>query len=202
MLRYSFHSLPKVVLTFLLLGPSLWPLSTIVVGIFRQDIALGFPDPVALLLGIPLSAVWGAMLWWWASFQGNTWSFTWLPTVVAAFVYWIIMQTACDRVRLAYKTRARWLALNSLLCSLVSVLVFFLIVTSSSFFGADFGALPIKLKNQISPTSWAALTSFVVVVGITGAILGILLGALARTLPIASAEGMAFEAPTSTHPRL
>jgi hypothetical protein len=188
MQRYLFPSLAKVVLTFVLLGPFLWPIGALVVAYLQFEVAPGIPNSLAVLLGVPLVSLFGAVMWWWASFKSNMWLATWVPTILAALIYWLVMSSLSKHTYLAYKRKRHWLAANALVCALVSAATFFSVVSVGVLLGAEVQALPAKLQSAAAPHSWAALACWAAVVGFVGAVLGVAIGAFCVQAPNPSIE--------------
>jgi hypothetical protein len=188
MQRYLFPSLAKVLLTFVLLGPFLWPIGVLLVGSLQLHLAPSVPNPPAALLGVPLISLLGAVMWWWASFKSNMWLGTWAPTVLAAITYWSVMSDISYRTPWVCKSKIRWLATNALVCALVSAATFSAVVSLGMLLGAEVEALPAKLQLAMAPQSWATLACWATVVGFVGAVLGAVIGALCAQAPNPSIE--------------
>ena len=112
--HYTFPSLERVVLTFFLVGPSLWPFAVVFVSLLRLDFTPSIPDPFAVIFGISTAALVGAVSWWWATSFSNMWLGTWIPTLFAALLYWFAMASNSKRAYLVFKTRRSWILTNVL----------------------------------------------------------------------------------------
>lgn len=151
--------------------------------ILQFEVAPGIPDLLTVFLGIPLASLFGAVMWWWASFTSNMWLVTLLPTILAAIIYWLVMSSLSERTHLAYNRKRHWLATNSLVCALVSAATFFVVVIVGLLLGAEVQALPAKLQRATDPQWWAALATWAAVVGFVGAVLGAAIGAFCAQAP-------------------
>lgn len=178
--HYTFPSLGRVVLTFFLVGPSLWPFAVLFVSLLRLDFAPSIPDPFAVIFGVPTAALFGAVSWWWATSYSNMWLGTWIPTLLAALLYWLAMASNSKREYLVFRTRRSWILTNVLVSALISGLVFFAVVGLAVFFNAEIQAFQGNLQGSTSPKSWTAFATWVAVVSVIGAALGVTVSFFSR----------------------
>jgi hypothetical protein len=184
MQRFSLSSIPTVVLIFLLLGPLLWPLSLLVVGsVWYGELSFVSTGLVALVFSVPSASFLGGILWWWAAFHGNLWLGTWIPTIISALVYSLVISTVCEKPNVTFKSRLQWIAFNGLVCAVISAIVFLVMVGVSWLVETDMDVMSrfSKLfRRQVLSHAWIAVALWVMVVALTGAILGMVVAVLAR----------------------
>lgn len=153
----------QLLLVFLILAPACWSLSLYVMsyaGLIKESFfkqgGFGF---------FFLYVAW----WYFGLLMTWAWFFTWIPTVVAALVSERALHFICGRYRALFGTRLALVCVFGVVCGLIYAAVF---------------AISIALvAHQQVPTQIGPLSQIVLSVGITGAILGVIVGAWPRLTP-------------------
>ena len=166
MVRYTFFSPITVLLGFVVLGPFIWFIGFLIVDF---DLLARGGDPLTLFLGALWFSLLGGVGWWGLALNVGFWLATWVPTVLAALLYWAVMTWICQRKEVAFRSKLHWVILNSVICAVISAAVFFLVAVVPT--------LPPNIKGVTSFASWVA------VVGVVGALLGLFFGVLAKPTP-------------------
>lgn len=172
--RYTFPSIYRVTFIFLLVGPFLWPVVSLVLGHYFPVAAVaGRPTPFlsefwsapfSNALSLIFASVSGGLLWYGVSWFPNWWWGTWIPTLSAATAYWFIMSGLCKHPRLIPRLRLPWTVLNLVVCSLVSAAIFKICM------GVDASLQNISRVVNETSQHWD------LVVAVVGGILGLISG--------------------------
>ncbi len=109
------------------------------------DLVVKSRDPITLFLGTLWFSLIGAVGWWGLALNVGFWLITWVPTVLAALLYWLVMASICQRQQVAFHSRLQWAILNSVICAAISAAVFFVV-----------GVLPTKPPKIGVDASWAS----------------------------------------------
>jgi len=170
-MRYGFFSPITVVGAFVLLGPFLWFFAFLLVNF---GLATKGGEGTTLLVGAFLFSAIGAVSWWTLALspgESGFWLITWIPTVLAAVIYWLLMSLICQWHRITFRSRLPWVLLNFIVCAATSAAVFILV-----------GVLPMKTL-EFHAAEPMAISNWVAVVAITGGLLGLLFAILAKPKP-------------------
>lgn len=159
----------QLLMLFLVLAPAVWPFS-----LYAMSCA-GLLAKTSSFQPSLFGVVFYFIAWWFFGLlMVWAWFFTWIPTVVAALVFERALHYICSRPRAPFGTR--WALI--VVCSLVGGLIY----------AAVFAISIAAVAHQQVTTQIGALSQMVLSVGITGAILGVIVGAWPRLTPSRSAE--------------
>lgn len=119
------------VLFFLTAGPLLLPVVMILAGVMLEAIEKGLSiSLLQALLALPFTVVAGAWFWW-RGVLDESWVLTIGPTAMAGLSLWAVQRAICRRYPALLRTRMRrvvvLMSLGSLLSTLVFVMVLFLV---------------------------------------------------------------------------
>jgi hypothetical protein len=154
----------QLLLLFLGLAPAIWPFS-----LYAMKCAGLLPEGSSFK-----PSVFGVFFYffaWWFFGLLMTWAWflTWIPTVVAALLSERALHFICARLRAPFATRLALVGVCSVVCGLIFATVF-----------AISSAL---VTHQPVTAQVAALSQMVLSVGITGAVLGVIVGAWPQLTP-------------------
>lgn len=150
----------QLILLFLTLGPILWPF-----GMYAASGSM--PD---LPSGIPFSSIiYGFVSWWSFALYPSGWLLTWIPTVLAALACERALYLICGKFRVRFNARITLIGLCAVTFGLLSALIFGIL--------SPFSVLSQELVQV------ATLGGWMLTIGITGAILGVIAGAWPRLTP-------------------
>lgn len=158
-----------MIILFLTLGPVLWPF-----GMYASP--TGAPPPPILpfadhgflhVLGtIVFSVFYGFASWWSFALFPSAWLLTWIPTVLAALACERALYLICGKYRVRFNARITLVGLCAIAFGLLSALIFGIL--------SPFSARSRELVQV------ATLGGWMVTIGITGAMLGVIVGAWPR----------------------
>lgn len=162
-MAYRAPTRTQLLLAFLFLAPACWSLSLYLMsyaGLIKESF---FKQGVFGFFFI--YAAW----WFFGLLMTWAWFFTWIPAVVAALVSQRALHLICGRYRAQFGARLALISIFSVVCGLTYAAVF---------------AISIALvAHQQVTTQIGPLSQIVLSIGITGAILGVIVGAWPRLTP-------------------
>jgi len=153
----------QLLVLFLALAPAVWPFSLYATSyaglnteLFRHGVISG------LLILIVLWWFFGLLMPW-------AWFFTWIPTVLAALVCQRTLSFICARYAAQLRTRLVLVGICSVVCGIT--------------YAAVFAISTALIAHRQAIAQIGSLSQMALSVGVTGAVLGVIVGAWPRLTP-------------------
>lgn len=157
----------QLIILFLTLGPLLWPF-----GMYAAPRGAPLPPPflpfadhgfLYIIGTIVFSVIYGFASWWTFALFPSGWLLTWIPTVLTALACERALYLVCGKYRVHFNARITLIGSCGVTFGLLSALIFGILS-------------PLSVPSQ-ELVQVATLGGWMLTIGITGAILGVIVGA-------------------------